>query len=238
MAINVVADSTRAARLLRRPGRTSHESERDRLILENVPFAISIAAKYRGPVPFDDLVAAGILGLVEAADRFDPNRGVRFITYAVHWVRREILRACRDGDGQVNVPPRARRCGVRLPPVVRLDDDRDSFGEYVAKLLEDHSAGPESLAEASSDAAFVRSLVRKLPPRARLAVTLHYGIGRSEPMTIQQVGNILGLSRERVRQLVLESLTRLLKSNTLVSGGSRERKSSAKARASAKAPAR
>jgi len=91
--------------LLERLRRRRNSHDRSLLITSNLRFVVSVASHYRGfGVPFEDLVNEGNLGLIEAAERFDPNRGIRFVTYATWWVRKTILRAV------------AERSIVRIPP--------------------------------------------------------------------------------------------------------------------------
>lgn len=73
------------------------------LVHSNLGFVVRIASEYRGKgVPFDDLVSEGNLGLIEAARRYDPDRGTKFITYAVWWIRKAMLSALSRGSRVVN----------------------------------------------------------------------------------------------------------------------------------------
>src|SRR5262252_2288101 len=75
------------------------------LIQANLAFVVKIVAEYRSPaLPFEDLLNEGNLGLIEAAHRFDHTRGNRFLSYAVWWIRRSILRALSESTGLVRVP--------------------------------------------------------------------------------------------------------------------------------------
>src|SRR3990172_4403952 len=77
-----------------------------RLIQDNLGFVIKVACDYRNlGVPIEDLVGEGCLGLMEAAARFDPGRGTRFVTYAAAWVRKAILRALSEGSRSIRIPP-------------------------------------------------------------------------------------------------------------------------------------
>jgi RNA polymerase sigma factor (sigma-70 family) len=77
-----------------------------RLTQDNLGFVIKVACQYRRlGVPIEDLVGEGCLGLMEAATRFDPRRGTRFVTYAAAWVRKAILRALSEGCRSIRIPP-------------------------------------------------------------------------------------------------------------------------------------
>src|SRR5437867_8944672 len=76
----------------------------------NLGFVVTVAGEYRGlGIPFEDLINEGNLGLIEAAQRYDPARGVRFITYAVWWIRKAILKAVADHATVVRVPSYRRK---------------------------------------------------------------------------------------------------------------------------------
>src|SRR5437867_8471308 len=84
--------------------------DKDLLITSNLGFVIMVAGEYRGlGIPFEDLINEGNLGLIEAAQRYDPARGVRFITYAVWWIRKTILRAIADHATVVRIPSYRRK---------------------------------------------------------------------------------------------------------------------------------
>ncbi len=84
--------------------------DKNLLITSNLGFVITVASEYRGlGIPFEDLINEGNLGLLEAAQRYDPARGVRFITYAVWWIRKAILKAVTDHATVVRVPSYRRK---------------------------------------------------------------------------------------------------------------------------------
>lgn len=75
------------------------------LVERNLRFVLQVAGKYKGSdVPLTDLINEGNLGLIHAARKFDPNRGARFITYAVWWIRQAIMHALAAGGGAVRLP--------------------------------------------------------------------------------------------------------------------------------------
>lgn len=81
------------------------ETATQKLVRANIPFAISVAKKYRDSgIPLEDLIEEGIIGLITAANRYDPDYGVKFITYAVWWIRCTILEAISQNSGITRLP--------------------------------------------------------------------------------------------------------------------------------------
>jgi RNA polymerase sigma factor (sigma-70 family) len=180
----------------------------------------------------EDLVAAGNVGLVVAAHKFDARKGVQFSTYAAWWVRKEIVDALWQGRVMIRVPRYAtqikrrilehgeaglterqvRRAEQTFTPVLSLDAARDDDGPP----LEDRIADPKALSALQSvefgDAmSSMERALAALRPRERAVVELRYGIGGAEPLRLIDVAAQLGLSRERVRQIQSEALKRLRK---------------------------
>jgi RNA polymerase primary sigma factor len=228
-----------------------------RLVEGNLRFVVSYAKRYRGlGVPFLDLIHEGNLGLMEAARRFDPGRNVKFITYAVWWIRQAITHALSGQTRAFSLPQKlsavAARFGrevtelteqlQRTPTPREIADDLDiSEGEVEALIrigdrdlsLSDHvigrddSEGPElgeMLQQASVPPAEealvhrrlhagVRGALGELDEKEREVIKLRYGLDRDgEPRTLQEVGDLLGLSRERIRQIESKAKDKLRRS--------------------------
>jgi RNA polymerase primary sigma factor len=236
--------------------RDHDEPALSRLVESNLRFVVAYAKRYRGlGVPFLDLIHEGNLGLIEAARRFDPGRNVKFITYAVWWIRQAIMHALSDQARAFSLPARlspvAARFGRQVaaltahldhaPTVEEIADDLDiSVGEADALMYigdEDVSlsepVGPDSEHEPRElsdmlaqktvppvEAAMIRrafssqlrAALTELDPREREVVALRFGLRGGEPLTLQQIGNRLRLSRERVRQIESRAKEKLRRS--------------------------
>jgi RNA polymerase primary sigma factor len=244
----------------RRLGRRIREGDEEalrRLVEGNLRFVVSYAKRYRHlGVPFLDLIHEGNLGLMEAARRFDPDRNVKFITYAVWWVRQAITHALSGQTRAFTLPAKLSAAAARFgrevtelteelqrrPTASEIADDLDlSPGEVEALMrlgdrdmsLSDHvpgrgdEDGPE-LGELLSQAAVppaeeelvhrrlterVRSVLGELDDKEREIVELRFGLDRDgEPRTLQEVGDALGLSRERIRQIESRAKEKLRRS--------------------------
>ncbi len=199
--------------------RDGDEDALTHLVECNLRFVVSYAKRYREiGVPLLDLIHEGNLGLIEAARRFDPARNVKFITYAVWWVRQAIMHAVAEQTRAFSFPPKLFSI-LRAEDVSLSDPVRSSDGTGVSREIGDtlpqdqvpveeemiHRADLDELARALSD----------LDRKEREIVRLRYGLEDDEPRTLQEIGNRLHLSRERVRQLESRAKDKLRRSARL-----------------------
>lgn len=204
--------------------REGHEEARTALVEGNLRLVVRIAMEYRETgVPVEDLVAEGNLGLIEAAKRFDPSRGVRFASYASWWIRKYMLDAVTRQRRTTTVPeagsvdsgesPRApgaesarRR---RRHRILSLDEFVSPSGEQrLGDEVADHAEDPEEIVLEIQLAEALRSILFRLPALERRVLTEHYGLGDAPPKTLHQIGESLGFTRERVRQIELRALAK------------------------------
>ena len=167
------------------------------------------AATYGLPASVDatDLVSCGVLGLAEAWDRYDPERGVAFEAFAIPRIKGAVIDAIRAADW---VPrkarQRARETGESLAVLVSMDEnhgsdsgDRQSTAE---RLADDQLPEPGSELMASEDKRELIGTLNRLPERERMIVTLHY----FEGVALQEIARSLGVTESRVSQLHTRAL--------------------------------
>ena len=221
---------------------------RAQLVRANLRFVVSVAKQYqhRG-LPLTDLIAEGNLCMLKAAERFDPTRGFKFISYAAWWIRQRILQALCDQGATVRLPRKQQRLaqradhaqqaaqmqqgmplsvqaqaqtlGVRmstLQHVLQAPRQRDTALTHPADgsdglehLPDTESPAPDAHAEHASLRVLLSDLLDRLGTAHCKVLRLHYGIGGAEPLTLRAVGERMGLSAERVRQVRNEALTHL-----------------------------
>lgn len=189
---------------LARRCRAGDAAARRRLVAANLRFVVSLARRYRGRgLPLDDLVNEGNLGLVRAADRFDPERGVRFISYAHFWIRRAMTQAiARDEERPSRGGPPRRR--------ISLDEPVPGGAWALAEVLADETiVGTEVLLEREGLRAALEASFVDLPERERLVLRGYFGFGCDRPRSLGEISREIGVSRERVRQLKERGLARL-----------------------------
>ena len=231
------AEEESAARL----AQTGDEAGLDTLVRSNLRFVITVAKKYQNRgLSFLDLIQEGNVGLITAARKFDPDQGVKFISYAVWWIRQSILAAIAKQGRSVRLPlNRATELArvVRVRSELRQALDREPSSEEIAELADLTPATVDMLqtlnvAEVRLDAPVgetddgllaerflvdedsledsvetlllrqhIADALRELRPRDARVVRLYYGLQGEEEHTLEEIGQILGVTRERVRQL-------------------------------------
>ena len=180
------------------------QGARDELIESNLGFVVKIACEYlnRG-LALEDLLNEGNVGLIRAAARYDHRKGIKFITYASFWVRKAILKALADQSCVVRVPEYQRRKGAVRVRAVSLDDPAESDGSarLLDVLADTRSADPERELAKDQELALLKLGLRCLGPKERAVIAWRFGLVRSEVLTLKEIGEHLGISRERVRQI-------------------------------------
>ena len=190
-----------------------------RLVEANLRFVVTYAKRYRGHgVSFLDLIHEGNLGLIEAARRFDPSRNVKFITYAVWWIRESMMHVLSDQTRAVSFPPKLfallGRGGEDVSLSEPLERER-SDGRALGDLLPLDQAPVDEQIMRQADAHDLAEALRDLNGKEQEVVRLRYGLEDDEPRTLQQIGDRLHLSRERVRQIEAIAKEKLRRSTRL-----------------------
>jgi len=235
---------------LARAARKGCVASRQRMIESNLRLVVNVARAYvRRGLPLLDLVEEGNLGLIRAVEKFDPERGCRFSTYATWWIRQSVERAIMNQCRTVRLPIHViRELTIYLRTARELEQkySRRPTAEEVARELdippenverlfglneptasadEPLSAGSDRLVLDSiaddrrndpeteyADLAAERMLAKwlqQLSKQQRDVVEHRFGLNGQGRRTLEEVGELLGVTRERVRQVQLAALSRL-----------------------------
>jgi RNA polymerase primary sigma factor len=198
--------------------RERDEAAISRLVESNLRFVVSYAKRYRGlGVSFLDLIHEGNLGLIEAAKRFDPTRKVKFITYAVWWIREAMMHVLSEQTRAFSFPPKlffvlgTGADDVSLNEPVTPDGSR-RFGDT---LLQEQVPPVEQEMIRQADLDQLAAALSDLDGKEREVVRLRFGLEDDEPRTLQEIGDRMRLSRERVRQIESRAKEKLRRSARL-----------------------
>jgi len=235
---------------LARRVREGDEEALQALVRANLRFVVSVAKRYINQgLMLSDLINEGNLGLLKAARRFDEERGYRFISYAVWWIRQSIMQALLDKSRTIRLPQnqtamlikisRARMAlqqegnpnpsvgqiaahlGARRQEVLHamradrtelaLDDVGDGGGERpLAEVIEDTNQAPPDYSVLERGLREdVRRCLASLTEREAQVIVQYFGLSFEEAQTLQVIGERMGLTRERIRQIKEKALAKL-----------------------------
>jgi RNA polymerase primary sigma factor len=131
---------------LARAARAGNRAALDRLVTANLRFVVKIANQFRNRgLPLEDLIGEGNVGLIKAAHRFDETKGVRFISYAVWWIRQSILKAVAEANGVVRYPQYKSQEIKRVKRVAREIENREHREARVEEIAERLELSPETV---------------------------------------------------------------------------------------------
>ena len=203
---------------LARQARAGDEDTRRRLVEKNLRLVVSVAKRYRGMgLPFEELIQEGNIGLMTAVERFDPEMGDRFSTYATWWVRQAIGRAIADKGRVVRLPVHAgekARKTARVRNALSAQLGREPTYEEVTselrEFVEDEGASemPDGVIRQMENARLIEA-IEGITDRERHVLVRRYGLDGRESATLAELGEELGTTRERVRQLQRNAERRL-----------------------------
>lgn len=188
-----------------------NEQAKKIIIESHLRYVFNVAKEYKGKgVSMEDLISEGNVGLNKALDRFDNEKGVKFITYAVWWIKQSMQDCVR------------RRKKIMSNEIYEDDyfTDNDSVGlemDFIEhknyQTTTEHDDVMTELNEAKK--IVIQKLLTKLPKKGQEIIKYYYGLENYEEKTLQEIGDILGLTKERVRQIKEKSL-QILRSEILL----------------------
>ena len=228
--------------------KTGSQEALDELVCANLRFVISVSKKFQHQgLDLEDLISEGNLGLVRAAHKFEAERGFKFITCALWWIRQAIVESITVNGKAIRLPLSRIRDMAKIRKVIgefNVRENRDpTFAEIVKEsgLSEmkvvtsmksintmasiDESIGEEdfTLGDTLSDETFktdgafvtderldgVSVILGTLSPREKAIVELSFGIGGGEEKTLEEISEVIGLGKERIRQIREAALRKL-----------------------------
>ena len=194
---NIRQLSRREEQILSEKIQKGDEQALNKLVYHNLRFVVNIAKNYRNSnVPFADIISEGNLGLIRAAHKFDSTKGVKFISYAVWWIKNSINECIekynRDNETLSYDDYTINKC-----------TDLDNKFEQINEDFEEKINNIQSRKDA------IESLMKCLHEREIKILTLFFGLNGGKEMTLEEVGKEMCLTNERVRQIKDSALSKL-----------------------------
>ncbi|HZX09473.1 MAG TPA: RNA polymerase sigma factor RpoD/SigA [Acidobacteriota bacterium] len=226
-----------------------------KLIEANLKFVVSYVKKYKGMgLSMLDLINEGNIGLIEAAKRYDPTKNVKFISYAVWWIRQAIFNALTRNSRIYHIPQKlsdqvsemkkvrsrlkkdlgrnptreevAGAMNINVPDVEDLeileeknlslsDKYYDEEIELGDKIEDEISPSVEYLIIKNAIQEQIREVLEELDEKEAFVLKLRFGLDDNRPKTLQEIGDALHLTRERIRQIEEKAKRKLSKSHTM-----------------------
>lgn len=186
------------------------------ILTSNLRFVFNIASRYKGQgAAISDLISEGNLGLVKAIQKFNPEKDVKFISYAVWWVRNSMQEFIKKRQVCLNIEKDEDTLNIPLASN-KIPDTEDEWVERKDAVLSDEE--DEAKRELhKNQRKIVNELLGILEGREKYIVEQYYGIGCKEK-NLEEIGKELGITKERVRQIKLSCLNKL-RSNILLMEG-------------------
>lgn len=194
----------------------NNEQAKNEIIESHLKFVFDVAKCYKGKgVPLEDLISEGNIGLAKAINKFDENKGIKFITYAVWWIKQSILECLK------------KRNKISFNEVLEDDNLTNSNNDFCFDNVDDcneicdenynitteYDDVIKELNEVKSNV--IKKLLKKLPYRGQKIIIYYYGLDNEEEKNLDEIGQELGITKERVRQ-IKEKCLKILRSEILM----------------------
>ena len=223
-----------------------------KLVESNLRFVVAFVKKYKGMgLSFLDLINEGNLGLIEAAKRYDPQRNVKFISYAVWWIRQAIIHALTRNARIYHIPQKlsdqitgmkkvrtklkkelgrdpsredvAKRMGMTVDDVEDLETLEERNISLSDRYYDDVEVGERISDSLSPSVEYsiiknsiqqnLRDILEELEEKEAFVLKSRFGLDDDKPKTLQEIGERLNLTRERIRQIEKKAMRKLARSH-------------------------
>lgn len=181
---------------------------RNQLLEANLKFVFDVAKKYTGRgVAISDLISEGNMGLIRAYEKFDETKDVKFISYAVWWIKQAMLECIRKNNiKEMNETSDEERINPVFEKAV-VDDEDEYVTSYETTYSDEYDTRENEIEEGHKT--YVSFLLAHLTNRERHVIESYYGFNDNKELTLFEIGKEMHLSSERVRQIKVTAMKKL-----------------------------
>lgn len=185
-----------------------NEKAKNELLEANLKFVFDIAKRYTGRgISIGDLISEGNIGLIKAINKFDEEKDVKFISYAVWWIRHEMLDAIEKKKLSRFVEIDSEN-GNNLILERNVSDDEDE-SVLTKDAMFSNECDEKKREINTNQKKIIGNLLSSLSPREKFVIEKYYGVNDSSELTLLEIGNELNLTSERIRQIKLGAIRKL-----------------------------
>jgi len=220
----------------------------DKLVESNLRFVISVAKQYQNRgLSFEDLISEGNIGLIKAVYKFDETKEIKFISYAVWWIRQSIMKAIAEKSRMVYIPlnkinsiskvnkaiqvlelelkrqptieeiskhtklkeSEVDECIMISSRHISMDTPINEEGDTLYELFENKGSKPDSELMSDSLKTNITAVLSTLPKRESEILSLHFGLDGSTPLSLEEIAEMMDLTKERIRQIKTKTLNKI-----------------------------
>ena len=181
----------------------------NKILEANLRFVFEVAKRYKGNgVPLEDLISEGNMGLIKAIQKFDLSRDVKFYSYAVWWIKQSIIAFLKENYNKNIIEKSEETLFNNSIDNSKMSDCEDDRVHYMESIMSNES-DLNDLEKNNEISFIITKTLNDFDERSKEMIIKYYGLDGDEPMTLSEVGEIYGISKERVRQICKKSLETL-----------------------------
>ena len=183
-------------------------ASKNKILEANLRFVFDTAKKYTGRgVPISELISEGNMGLIRAIEKYDESKDVKFISYAVWWIRQRMLEAIRKSSSSPFVELESESDSISVLEKTVPDEEDEYITQYDTKYSNETELRASEIS--CNQKSIVNDIVDVLSDRERYVIEMYYGINNKKEHTLNEIGKEMKISAERVRQVKLSAIRKL-----------------------------
>ena len=187
------------------------------ILTANLRFVFNVASRYKGNgASMPDLISEGNMGLVKAIQKFDPERDIKFISYAVWWIRNSMQEFIKKKQLSLNFERDEETLNGMYYDNKLVDEEDDVVSKKEVVMSNEEDEEKRELHK--NQQIIIDKILSKLNDRERMIIENYYGVNNKKEKNLEEIGNELHITKERVRQIKQDVLKKLRTEILLIEG--------------------